>query len=109
MMTKAEEVLAEIKKAYPDMPYYDDNKLSELLWTEWGQEHEHGETGAAHRWLTDKITYWGFGDGSWLAIEWASGNTENQESEGPYDVYPVEQYEEVVVTKKYRKYEIVDG
>lgn len=99
-MTKAEEVLAELKAKFPDMPYYDD-KLDDLLWAEWGQAKERSETGDEHRWVTDKIAYWGFDDGSWLGIDWASGNTEYQESEGPYDIYLVEPYE--VTVTKYRR------
>jgi hypothetical protein len=104
-MTKAEEVLQEIKQAYPNMPYYDDNKLSNVLWGKWSHDpvEERGETGDQRRWITYETTYWRFDDNSWLAIEWASGNTEMQESEGPYDMYLVEQYEETITVKKYRK------
>ena len=100
-MTKAEEVLKKLKHAYPDMPYYDDDKLRDILWAEWGQIEETVESGDEHRWTTDKTTYWRFEDDSWLAIDWASGNTENQENEGPYDTYLVKPYD--VIVTKYRR------
>lgn len=105
-MTKAQEVMQEIKHAYPDIPYYDDNKLSDIIWGEWGQVEERGETGDSRRWLTSKTTYWRFEDDSWLGIDWDQGNTEMQDSQGPYDIYLVEKYEEVTVVNKYRR---IDG
>lgn len=105
MMTKAEEVLAQITNEYPNMPYYEGSELNEVLWGQWKYNpvEENEETHDSRRWHQATTTYWGFDDGSWLAIDWDSGLTEYQDSAGPYDIYLVEQYEEVVITKKYRK------
>lgn len=104
-MTKAQEVLEELKREYPDMPYGDGSELGEVLWGQWSHtpSEEDDESHGSRRWYEGMTTYWGFDDGSWLAIDWDSGLTENQDSAGPFDIYLVEQYEEIVVTKKYRK------
>lgn len=99
-MTKAEQVLQQLKTQLPDMPYYDDTNL-ELLDLEYGQVKEHTQRKDHRRWLTYQTTYWEFEDGSCLGIDWALGNTEYQESEGPHDIYLAESYEETIT--KYRR------
>lgn len=97
-MTKAAEVKLELEEHLKNVSEY--RKL-DILWEDWGQTEEYTEVGDSGRWVTYQTTYWEFDDGSMLGIDWAKGNTEAQESEGPYEIYLAESYK--VVTTKYRK------
>lgn len=98
MDSKAALVLAEIKQRSNAADYY--RKL-DFLWEDYGQIDEHVDDIDERRWLMITRTTFIFDDDSCLSIEWGRGLTENQDHDGPYNMYLSEPHE--VVTIEYRQ------
>ncbi len=91
-MTKAQNALSVLK----------DKSLDEIFWEEWLPEYvrTHEEDLEERRWYMVVQTVFEFDDGSYVAVRWGRGSTENQEDEGPFAVYLVEPYQFVEIRFK---------
>lgn len=94
-MTKADQVLK----------YFKGKDLDHIFWEIWDTEIEYVNTYEEdldqRRWYMIVHTIFEFDDGSYVAVRWGKGLTENQDNTGVMDLYLVEPY--VVQQTKFKR------